>query len=121
MDETWGMKQYSSDLRERALRQVDAGRPVGEVAELFGVHRTTLRRWGWRARAGEAAPRPRPGRTPKIGRPDRPRLLAQVAAAPDATLAEHCAAWERATGVAVSAATMCRALRRLGWPLKKRP
>ncbi len=36
------MKQY---LRERALRQVDAGRLVGEVAQLFGVHRTTLLRW----------------------------------------------------------------------------
>ncbi len=41
------MKQYSSDLRERALRQVDAGRPAGEVATLFGVHRTTLLRWRW--------------------------------------------------------------------------
>jgi transposase len=47
-------------------------------------------------------------------------LLTQVRAAPDATLAEHGAAWTRATGVAVSEATMCRALRRLGWPLKKR-
>jgi transposase len=114
------MKQYSSDLRERALRQVDAGRPVGEVAELFGVHRTTLLRWRRRRAAGELDPRARPGRTPKIGRADRPRLLAQVAAAPDATLAEHCAAWAAMTGVAVSPATMCRALRRLGWPLKKR-
>ena len=38
---------------------------------------------------------------------------------PDATLAEHCARWEREQGVRVSAATMSRALRRLGWPLKK--
>ena len=114
------MKQYSSDLRERALRQVDAGRPVGEVAVLFGVHRTTLRRWRQRRTAGELAPRPRSGRTPKIGRAQHARLLAQVRAAPDATLAEHGAVWEAATGVAVSEATMCRALQRLGWSLKKR-
>jgi len=114
------MKQYSRDLRERALRQVDAGRPVGEVAQLFGVHRTTLLRWRQRRELGELAPRPRPGRTPKIGRAQQPRLVAQVQAAPDATLLEHCAAWERATGVAVSEATMCRALQKLGWSLKKR-
>ena len=114
------MKQYSSDLRERALRQVDAGRPVGEVAALFGVHRTTLRRWRQRRELGETAPRARPGRTPAIGRAQQPALLAQVAARPDATLAEHRAAWAAATGTAVSEPTMCRALRRLGWPLKKR-
>src|SRR6187551_2569037 len=106
------MKQYSRDLRERALRQVDAGRPVGEVAALFGVHRTTLLRWRQRRGLGEAAPRARPGRTPAISRAQQPALLAQVAARPDATLAEHCAAWTAATGTAVSASTMCRALRR---------
>lgn len=114
------MKQYSRDLRERALRQVDAGRPVGEVAALFGVHRTTLLRWRQRRELGEVAPRSRPGRTPAIGRAQQPALLAQVAARPDATLAEHCAAWAAATGTTVSESTMCRALRRLGWPLNKR-
>jgi len=114
------MKQYSRDLRERALRQVDAGRPVGEVAQLFGVHRTTLLRWRQRRDLGERAPRPRPGQSPRIGPAQRPALLAQVTAHPDATLAEHCAAWAAATGTTVSASTMCRALRRLGWPLKKR-
>lgn len=114
------MKQYSRDLRERALRQVDAGRPVGEVASLFGVHRTTLVRWRQRRDLGEVAPRPRPGQSPKIGPAQQPLLLAQVAVRPDATLAEHCAAWATETGATVSESTMCRALRRLGWPLKKR-
>lgn len=114
------MKQYSRDLRERALRQVDAGRPVGEVAQFFGVHRTTLLRWRQRRDLGEVAPRPRPGQSPRIGPAQQPLLLAQVTARPDATLAEHCAAWAAATGVTVSQSTMCRALRRLGWPLKKR-
>jgi transposase len=114
------MQQYSRDLRERALRQVDAGRPVGEVAQLFGVHRTTLLRWRQRRELGEVAPRARPGRTPKIGRAQQPLLRTQVAEQPDATVAEHCASWAAGTGVSVSAATMCRALRRLGWSLKKR-
>ena len=114
------MKQYSRDLRERALRQLDAGRPVGEVAQLFGVHRTTLLRWRQRRELGELAPRARPGQPPKIGPAQLPLLLAQVTARPDATLAEHCAAWQEETGTTVSQSTMCRALRRLGWTLKKR-
>ena len=113
------MKQYSRDLRERALRQVDAGRSVGEVATIFGVHRTPLLRWRWQREQGIAAPLPRPGRPPAIDCAAQPMLLAQVRATPDATLAEHCAAWTATTGVTVSVATMCRALRRLGWSLKK--
>ena len=114
------MKQYSRDLRERALRQLDAGRPVGEVAVIFGVHRTTLLRWRWQRAQGIVAPLPRPGRPPAIDHAAQPVLLAQVRAIPDATLAEHCATWAESTGVTVSVATMCRALQRLGWSLKKR-
>ena len=55
--------------------------------------------------------------------PDHPEaeaaLVAQVRAAPDATLVEHCATWAATTGVEISPATMSRALTRAGWPLKK--
>ncbi|HKH09633.1 MAG TPA: hypothetical protein VKA73_00680 [Rubrobacter sp.] len=40
---------------------------------------------------------------------------------PDLTLAEHCELLEDEHGVSVSTATMSRALRGLGLPLKKRP
>lgn len=110
----------SRDLRDQALRQLDAGRPVAEVAALFGVHRSTIARWRQQRAAGRDGPRPRRPRPAKIGPADQSRLVAQVRATPDATLREHCAAWEAATGVAVSAATMCRTLKRVGWPLKKR-
>ena len=115
-----GGKQHSRDFRERALRRVDAGRPVGEVAQLFGVHRTTLLRWRRHRELGDVASRSRLGRAPMIRPVQLPLLLAQVIAQPDATLAEHCVARPAETGVAVSASTMCRALGRLGWPLKKR-
>jgi transposase len=110
----------SRDLREQALGQLDAGRPVAEVAAIFGVHRATLARWRQQRAAGLEGPLPRRPRAAKIGPSARPRLIAQVQATPDATLREHCAAWEAATGVAVSAATMCRALRKAGLTLKKR-
>ncbi|MFL5758531.1 MAG: hypothetical protein ACJ789_02265 [Thermomicrobiales bacterium] len=94
---------------------------MDEVARLFDVHRTTLLRWRHLRAAGELAPPPRPGRSPKIGPGDLSRLVAQVTTAPDATLREHCAAWQVVTGVPVSEATMCRARRRVRWTLNKEP
>jgi transposase len=114
------MKQYSVDLRERLLRAVDAGLPLGEAARLFGVGVSTINRWRRLRRAtGGLTPKPRPGRSPRIGPDRRPALAAQARAMPDATLAEHCAAWERDQGARLSTATMSRALARIGWPLKK--
>ena len=114
------MKQYAADLRERLLGAIDAGLPQAEAAQLFGVGTTTIKRWKRQRReTGTRAPTPRPGRTPLIGPGLGPALAAQGRAAPDATLAEHGAAWERDHGVGVSTATMSRALARLGWPLKQ--
>jgi transposase len=116
------MKQYSADLRERLLRAIDAGLGQAEAARLFGVGTSTIKRWKRRrTERGTLAAKPRPGRTPLIGPGQRPALVAQVRAAPDATLAEHCATWAREQGTRVSEATMSRTLAKLGWPLKKRP
>ena len=115
------MKQYSVDLREWLLRAIDTGLSQAEAARLFGVGTSTITRWRTqRATAGHVAPKPRRGRVPAIGPEQGAALQAQVAAHPDATLAEHCDAWARAAGVRVSVATMSRLLRRLGLPLKKR-
>jgi transposase len=116
------VKTYSVDFRERLLRAIDAGLPQAEAARLFGVGTTTIKRWKRRRRdTGGLAPTPRPGRPPTIGPARQAALEAQVRDAPDATLAAHCAAWERGQGARVSPATMSRALAKLGWPLKKRP
>lgn len=114
------MKQYSADLRERLLGAIDAGLPQAEAARLFGVGISSIKRWRQRQRQrGTVQAAPRPGRPRRIGGAAEPALVTQVRAAPDATLAEHCATWVAATGVAVSPSTMSRALRRAGWPLKK--
>jgi transposase len=91
------MRAYSLDLRERIVRAVAAGTPQAVAA------------------------RSSPGRPARIGPAEQPALHAQLAAAPDATLAEHCATWGRAQGARVSEATMHRAIARLGWTRKKRP
>jgi putative transposase len=114
------VKEYSADLRERLLRAIDAGLSQAEAARLFGVSLSSLKRWRARQRqTGTVQAAPRPGRTRRIDRSAEAALVAQVRAAPDATLVEHCATWAAATGVAVSPSTMSRALNRAGWPLKK--
>jgi transposase len=114
------METYSTDFRERLLRAIDGGLSQAEAARRFGVGASTIKRWKRRRARGRLAPSPRPGRPPRIGPGQLPALEAQLRAAADASLAEHCATWERTHGVRVSAATMSRALRRLGWTVKKR-
>ena len=116
------MKHYPAVLRERRLRFVDAGHSQAEAARTFGVSLSSVAaRWRQRAATGDLAPQPRPGRRPRSGRDQTAALEAQVAAAPEATLAEHCRQWHQAHGVQVSRATMSRVLAKLGLPLKKSP
>jgi transposase len=113
---------YSRDLRERLLAMVASGLSVAEVARRTGISPSSLWRWHKLAAADQPLdPKTSPGGPRKIGADHEAALRAQVAATPDATLAEHCAAWERAGHAVVSIATMGRALTRLGLPLKKRP
>lgn len=112
----------SDDVRERALAAVEDGHRLGDVAAMFRVDASTLRRWRRRQHlTGACQTLPRSGRPRRIGVADETALRAQVAAHPDATLAEHCAQWQTDRGIVVSMPTMGRALRRLGLTLKKRP
>jgi transposase len=116
------MKQYPADFRDRLLRAIDAGLARAEAARTFGVSERTIRRWRQRWRqTGTVAPTPRRGRRRLLGPETEPLLRGQVAAHPDATVAEHCAQWAADHRVAVSGATMSRALQRLGLPRKKSP
>ena len=115
------MRAYSLDLRERIVRAVEAGAPQSVVARAFGVGRATVERYVRLGReAGGLAPKPIPGRPPAIGPAEWAALEAQLGAAPDATLAEHCATWERERGERLSPSAMHRALARLGVTRKKR-
>ena len=116
------MKQYSADFRERLLRAIDAGLSQAEAARLFGVGTSSIKRWrAQQQQTGSLAARPRPGRHRRIRSDEEAVLLAQITAAPDATLAEHCAMWHATTGVHLSTATMSRTLARLKQTHKKSP
>ena len=113
---------YSRDLRERLLAMVESGLSVAEVARRARVSESSLWRWRYKVTTGQSLdPGHSPGGPRTIGPDDAAALRAQVGATPDATLAEHCAAWAASGHRPVSVATMGRALARLGLPLKKRP
>jgi transposase len=115
------MKAYSEDLRHRILAAVEGGMSKCAAARVFGVSRSTIKRYAQQRReTGSLAPQPTARPRPLLIGPDRHAALrAQLAAAPDATLAQHAATWEREQGVRVSLWTMQRAIARLDWTRKK--
>lgn len=113
---------YSRDLRERLLTMVESGLSVAEVARRTRISQSSIFRWRARVAADQSLEaRTAPGGERKIGPGAEEALRAQVRTTPDATLAEHCAAWAAAGQEPVSVSTMSRALTRLGLSLKKRP
>ena len=115
------MKPYSEDLRARVVGAVATGTPRKAVATTFAVSVPTIERWlrQWRE-TGSLAPKPVPG--PAAVKTDArlAALPARLAERSDAPLAEQCTWWRDQSGVAVSTATMSRALAALGWTRKKR-
>jgi transposase len=116
------MNAYSKDLRLKTLSAIDRGIPRKEVQELFGVSRSTIKRWLKRRRlTGDVNIHKIPGRPPVKGKALREWLPSQLKRNPDLTLREHCEAFEEEWGIEVSEATMSRNIGRLPgqWPLKK--
>ncbi|MDQ3970609.1 MAG: IS630 transposase-related protein [Thermoproteota archaeon] len=116
------MNAYSKDLRLKALAAIDRGIPRKEVQDLFGLSRSTIKRWlKRRSLTGDVAIHKIPGRPSVKGERLREWLPEHLKSNPDLTLKEHCEAFEEQTGVDVSEATMSRQIARLpgGWPLKK--
>ena len=116
------MNAYSKDLRLKVLSAIDRGIPRREVQNLFGVSRSTIKRWLNRRRlTGDVDIHKIPGRPSVKGKALRQWLPSQLKSNPDLTLKEHCEAFEDETDMEVSEATMSRNIARLPgkWPLKK--
>jgi transposase len=117
------MNAYSRDLRLKTLAAIDRGIPSKEVQGLFGISRSTIKRWLKRRRqTGDVETMKIPGRPSPKGEALRGWLPGgHLKRNPDLTLREHCEAFEEQTGVEVSQATMSRSIARLPgeWPLKK--
>jgi len=116
------MKPYSKDLRLKILAACDRGMPRKEVSRIFGVSEPTIRRYlRLRRETGGVEPTPVPGPPAWKGRALEAALPAQVSRNPDLTLEEHSELFEDEHGTGVSTATVSRAFKRLGLPLKKSP
>jgi transposase len=116
------MNAYSKDLRLKTLAAIERGIPRKEVSELFGVSRSTIKRWlKRRRRTGEVNIHKIPGRPSVKGKALREWLPRHLKVNPDLTLKEHCEAFEDESDMKVSEATMSRNIARLPgqWPLKK--
>jgi transposase len=77
-------KPYSMDLRERAMRRIDAGESVRVVAGALSVAPSTVVKWSQRRRAtGSVAPGQVGGRRPRLIAGDHETWLrARVAEGP---------------------------------------
>lgn len=116
------MKPYSKDLRLKILDACDRGMPRKEVSRIFGVSEPTIRRYlRLRRETGSVDPRPVPGPPARKGEALESALPGQVSRNPDLTLEEHSELFFDEHGTEVSTATVSRALKRLGLPLKKVP
>ena len=118
------MNAYSKDLRLKVLSAIDRGIPRKEVQDLFGVSRSTIKRWLKRRRlTADVTIHKIPGRPSVKGKALRQWLPEQLKSNPDLTLSEHCEAFFDESGMEVSEATMSLNIRRLPgeWPLKKSP
>ena len=107
---------YSQDLRDRVLAACDRAMKTKQIADLFGVSRSWVRRVKQRRREhGEVAPRP-PEPTARFVKIDRVRLCELVETHPDATLAEL----RVMLRVDCSDSAIWRALDKLGYSFKKK-
>jgi transposase len=116
------MSAYSLDLREKIVESVKKGVPKAETARRFGVDRATLKRYCKQLdERGTLEPRKPPGKRPKLDEKARKLLLEDLEERPWATHSQRAKFLFAISGVSVSEATVCRALRRLSRSRKKEP
>jgi transposase len=117
-------RPYSTDLRERVLRACEIGdESQAAIARRFEISDSAVRSWLRQLRQdGRRAPKPHGrGFRSILDEDDGAVLRSLVAAKNDATLAEYTRAFTARTGEEISESSMCRALRRHGLVVKKRP
>lgn len=119
--EGWAMpKAYSSDLRERVIKAVEAGSSRREAGELFEISASSSIRWLQRwDESGSAAPKPRGGSVSPLEE-FAAEILALIAEQPDLTLVETVAELRRRR-IRTSRSSLWRFLDRHGITLKKKP
>jgi transposase len=114
-------KAYSQDLRDRVFAAADAGTPVGQIADMLlvsgsYVSKVLIRR----CQTGETTARPQCCHVPAKLSDYHAAIREQVAARPDATLAELRTWLVQTHQVSVNVTLMWETLAQLRLTLKKR-
>jgi transposase len=116
------MSAYSLDLREKIVESVNKGVPKAETARRFGVDRATVKRYCKQLdERGTLEPRKASGKKPKLDEKAKKLLLEDLELRPWATHSQRAEFLFAVSGVSVSEATVCRAVRRLRRSRKKEP
>ncbi len=114
------MRGYSVDLRKKILDAIRRGRPKAEVARIFGVGISSVKRYMKMAEEkGSLAPKKAPGKKRKLDESGRKLLEEDLRARPAATYEQRATFLDALLGVRVSRSTICREIKRLGYTRKK--
>ena len=114
------MSGYSLDLREKIVESVKKGVPKAETARRFGVDRATVKRYCKQLdERGTLEPRKAPSKKPKLDEKATKLLLEDLKERPWATHSQRAEFLYAVSGVSVSQATVCRAVRRVRRSRKK--
>ena len=115
------MDAYSKDLRKKIVEAVERrGMKKSEVARLFGVSLSSVKRYVRKFRQGRAlSPCKAPGKRPKVDERAERLLEADLKERPFAKLHHRCEYLEAVVGLRVSRSTVCRTLMRMGFTRKK--
>lgn len=114
------MSALSMDLRERIVAACGEGATQVSVACRFGVCAKTVERLVARAARGELAPRPLPGRAPRLRPEDEAAFVAMVEEDSDRTIDQLCVEWHTRSGVLLPRSTLFDHLKRLRGRFKKK-
>ena len=113
------MRAYSVDLRRKIVKAVQRGMAKAQAARAFGVGISSVKRYVNLAQEGESlVPRKPPGKERKLDQ-GATRLLEDLHRRTEATYLQRAKLLFELLGVQVSEATLCHAVKRLGYTRKK--
>ena len=114
------MRAYSVDLRKKVVDAIRHGRPKVEVARIFGVGISSVKRYMKMAQEeGSLNPKKAPGKKRKLDESGMKLLQEDLRTRPTATYEQRAKFLDELLGVKVSKSTICRMIKRLGYTRKK--
>ncbi len=114
------MRGYPVDLRKKMVDAVRRRRPKAEVARIFGVGISSVKRYTKMAEEeGSLDPKKASGKKRKLDESGRKLLEEDLRARPAATHEQRANFLDALIGVRVSKSTICREIKHLGHTRKK--